>query len=236
MNDHVWFITGTSRGIGLEMTRQLLDSPANTVIAACRAPSKASALHELATSAKGTLHVVPVDVDGRESIHACAAEVARILGDKGVDYVINNAGVNTTQEDHAFTMGVDAMTKNFHTNVAGPAHVAQAFCALLEKSGKKTLVNISSVLGSNGTDYGASHASYSVSKAAVNMLTTKQAKERPDLTVISLCPGWLQTEMGGPKAPHPVDVGVAGLLHVIQSLTPDKSGRFFNFEGKELPW
>ena len=83
-----------SRGIGLELTRQLLQSPTNTVIAACRTPSKAVALQDLAKVGKGTLHVVKVDLDDTESIRAAAEEVARILGNKGVDYIINNAGVS----------------------------------------------------------------------------------------------------------------------------------------------
>lgn len=77
----------------MEMTRQLLESPLNTVIAACRNPSKAAVLNELANDAKGTLHVVKLDADDERSIHACAAEVAQIVGDTGVDYVVNNAGV-----------------------------------------------------------------------------------------------------------------------------------------------
>ena len=115
----VWFITGyvkaslsaqhaspnhtcvcsigsTSRGIGLEMTKQLLKTPTNTVIAACRNPSKADALRTLADGAKGKLQIVALDVLDRESIRKCAEEVAGIVGDKGIDYLVNNAGVVRT--------------------------------------------------------------------------------------------------------------------------------------------
>ncbi|KAI0737529.1 NAD-P-binding protein [Daedaleopsis nitida] len=234
--DNIWFITGTNRGIGLEMTRQLLESPLNTIIAACRNPLNATALNELANDAKGQLHVVKLVVDDERSIRACANEVAQIIGDKGVDYVVNNAAVNTGHEDYAYSMDVGTMVEVFKTNVAGPAYVAQAFRSLLEKSRKKTIVNISSTLGSVGSDFGAWHASYSVTKAALNMLTYKLAKDRPDITVVSMCPGWLQTDMGGPGATHPVSVGAGGMLNVIQSLTPEKTGKFFNFKGEEVPW
>ncbi len=80
----------TSRGIGLEMTRQLLRTPSNTVIAACRNPSKADALRALAD---GKLHIVALDVVDRESVRKCAEEVTALVGDKGLDYLVNNAGV-----------------------------------------------------------------------------------------------------------------------------------------------
>ena len=82
---------------------------------------------------------------------------------------------NLNQEDYAFTMDVEVLQKVFHTNVAGAAYVAHAFLPLLEKSRKKTIVNISSTLGSMGADYGAYHSSYSISKAALNMLVRLSA-------------------------------------------------------------
>ena len=108
-----WFITGYARspwhaarrltflppsaspGIGLEMTRQLLQSSSNTVIAACRTPSKAVALKDLQKEAKGKLHVVKIDIDNPESIRACADETTQALGNKGIDYIVNNAAVKS---------------------------------------------------------------------------------------------------------------------------------------------
>ena len=74
------------------------------------------------------------------------------------------------QNDGAFEGNVDALVKTFVTNVAGPAYVSHAFLPLLEKGGKKTIVNISTTLGSIGTDFGPGQTSYSISKAALNML------------------------------------------------------------------
>ena len=87
------------------MTRQLLQSPTNTVLAACRTPSKAVALQDLAKEAAGTLHVMKLDVDNTESIRASADEAAKILGNTGIDYIVNNAGV---RERHGpYIPGVD---------------------------------------------------------------------------------------------------------------------------------
>ncbi|KAI0779719.1 NAD-P-binding protein [Fomes fomentarius] len=233
---YIWFITGTNRGVGLELTRQLLEVPSNTVIAACRSPSKATALQTLQHSAKGTLHIVELEVTDRESVQAAEVEVARLVGDRGIDYLINNVGVNLVQEDQAFSMDIDILQQVFATNVAGTASVSQVFLPLVEKSTKKTIVNISSTYGSVSADFGPLHASYSISKNALSMLTYKQAKERPDLTVVAMCPGWLQTDMGGPNAMNHVSVGVHGVIKTVLSLAPENSGQFRNHEGGFVAW
>ena len=114
-SETVWFVTGyandlahfvftnlichrshvhrTSRGIGLEITKQLLQSPDNIVLAACRTPSKADALQALTASAGARLHILRLDVDDTQSINDAAGEAAQIVGDKGIDYLINNAGI-----------------------------------------------------------------------------------------------------------------------------------------------
>ncbi|RPD53683.1 NAD-P-binding protein [Lentinus tigrinus ALCF2SS1-6] len=233
---YVWLVTGSNRGIGLELVKQLVSSPSNFVIAACRNPSKASELQRLVDSAEGTLRLVALDVSDMESISKAAQEVSGIVGDKGVDYLVNNAGVNPGGRDTAFSMDVNILEEVFVTNVVGPAYIAQAFSGLVEKSAKKTIVNVSSTLGSMGADYGTQCTSYSLTKAALNMLTYKEAKEKPEITAISMCPGWLQTDMGGEGATHPVSVGVAGIVKTVLSLKPEDSGQFFNFKGEKVPW
>ena len=87
----------TSSGIGLEITKQLLESPNTVVLAACRSPSNASALQDLTVSAGGRLHVLLLDVNDAESIRDAAGKAAQIVGDRGIDYLINNAGVVSCQ-------------------------------------------------------------------------------------------------------------------------------------------
>ncbi|KAI0367404.1 NAD-P-binding protein [Pilatotrama ljubarskyi] len=233
---HVWLITGSNRGIGLELTKQLLQSPSNIIVAACRDPSKADALSALAQSNKGRVHIIQLDIADRKSVTDSVQKVTAALGEKGIDYLINNAGVNEAGQDSAFTMDLDVLQHTFLINVAGTAHVSQAYLPLLEKGTKKTIVNVSSSLGSIGFDLGPIYASYSITKTALNMLTYKQAKERPDLTVISMCPGHLKTDLGGPNAPLDVSVGVAGVLKVVHALKPEDSGKFFSHDGALRPW
>ncbi|OJT03939.1 hypothetical protein TRAPUB_4340, partial [Trametes pubescens] len=82
-----------SRGIGLELVKQLLESPNNLVIAACRTPEKAVALNALKSSAKGSLHVIRLEVTDFDSVRAVPQAIAPILGEHGLDYLINNAGI-----------------------------------------------------------------------------------------------------------------------------------------------
>lgn len=83
----------TSRGIGLELTRQLLADPSNFIIATCRTPDKATALHALKDGAKGTLHVVALDVADEASIRDSRKPVEEALGGRGLDYLYNNAAI-----------------------------------------------------------------------------------------------------------------------------------------------
>lgn len=80
-----------NRGIGLELVRQLLASPANLVVAAVRSHEKAKTLMGLEEGAKGTLHVVQLDVADFDDVRGFPARLAPILGDTGLDYLINNA-------------------------------------------------------------------------------------------------------------------------------------------------
>lgn len=71
-------------------------SPTNLVVASVRTPEKATALLDLRSTAKGTLHVIKLDVSDFASVRASAKEIEAILGDSGLDYLINNAGVVRT--------------------------------------------------------------------------------------------------------------------------------------------
>ncbi|KAL1946993.1 hypothetical protein VTO73DRAFT_13954 [Trametes versicolor] len=246
--NYTWFITGANRGIGLKLTKQLLESPANTVLAACRDPAKADALNALARTAPGRVHVLPLEITDRESVKDAARAVREIVGEPGLDYLINNAAIvrpppslyrfrNVEEWDAPSTLQREVMQAVFATNVVAPAYITQLFLPLVVKSTKKTVVNVSSTLGSLGADgFGTRSTSYAISKAALNMVTYKQQKECPDIVFISMCPGWLRTDMGGEDAPNDVATGVAGVLKTIEGLTLADSGKFFNFKGAIVPW
>ncbi|KAI0656139.1 NAD-P-binding protein [Cubamyces menziesii] len=236
MSKHIWLITGSNRGIGLETAKQLLDSPENVVLATCRKPSQATALAQLAESAPGRLHVIELDTNDDASVRQSVEQASSIVGDSGIDYLINNAAINEGMGTVSSTMDLDILTREFRVNVLGPARVYQAYLPLVAKSQKKTVVNMSSRLGSIGNNCGTLYTTYSITKTALNMLTYKEHAERPDLVFIAMDPGHLKTELGGPTAVLEVSVGVKGVLNVIGRLQAEDSGKFFSFRGEVHPW
>ena len=86
----------SSRGIGLELVRQLLASPQNLVVATCRTPDTATALHALKDSAKGTLHVLKLDTSDKNSMDGVVGPLSEVLGEQGLDYLVNNAAIVRT--------------------------------------------------------------------------------------------------------------------------------------------
>lgn len=82
-----------NRGIGLELTKQLLATPSNTIIAASRNPSQATALQALSDSAKARVHLVTLDISNKASVQASVKETEAIVKNGGIDYLVNNAGI-----------------------------------------------------------------------------------------------------------------------------------------------
>lgn len=217
------FITGANRGIGLELARQCAGR-GQTVIATARKPEEAGDLR------KSGARVLALDVADANSIEACAAE----LGETPIDLLINNAGVSSksprleacTQEELARVLSVNAI---------GPVLVTKALLKNVKSGEGKLVVNITSVLGSIAKNEGGSYG-YRASKAALNMFTSCMAKEHGDITFIAMHPGWVQTDMGGEKAPLKADESVSSMLVAIGRLTKADSGRFLNFDGTTIPW
>lgn len=232
-----WLITGASRGIGLELVKQLLISPHVVLFATCRDPQSATSLLALGdcNSINGKLYVVRMDVTNEASIISAKDEVAGILQGRGLDYLINNAGV-APQDDRTTTLNTNDLISTVIVNVAGPALVTRTFIPLIEQGDRKVIANVSSALASISTDWGREHTSYSISKYGLNMLTYKLAKERPDLTPLLLDPGWVKTDMVGSNALLEVHESVTGIIQVVKNVTAKDAGRFIDYTGQTVPW
>ncbi|KAI0816811.1 C-signal [Trametes gibbosa] len=233
-----WLIAGSSRGIGFEIVRQLLGSPENVVVAACRTPEKAFKLAELQkTAAPGALHIIQLDMSDFESIRASAVPLGTILGEMGLDYLVNNAAIGVF--DAAFELDPEALLASFRTNTIGPALLSQVALPFLEKGRMKKILHISSTAGSITSSPTLTQrpiTSYALSKAALNMLAYKQKLERPDLTIIALCPGYVKTDLAGPDALLEPEESIRGILKVITSATLADSGKYLRYNGETIPW
>jgi len=225
-----YFITGASRGIGLEFVKQLITSSSNIVIATARKP--AAPLTEL--QGEGKLHVLSLDVSNKASIAECGKEVAKITD--RVDYLLNVAGINFGGDD-ASTVKAENLTEMFNVNVISQVLTVQALESLFQKG--TVIMNMTSGLGSCDDTlhkHGKQSTGYSISKAAVNMLAVKQALHYEDCIVISMDPGWVQTDMGGPNAVLPVGESVKNILKCLHGLKKDDSGYCFLYDGSRVPF
>jgi len=227
-------VTGANRGIGLEFTRQLLVRGAR-VFAACRQPGKALKLTELAAAHPGRLSVLPLDLTKERSIAELARETAALID--GLDLVINNAGMLVGGERFG-ELVAKTFVDTFTTNVVGPLLLIQALAPLLSRGATPKIVNLSSELGSLSATDSFYTPSYGISKAGLNMVTRLLAAqlEPSAITVISLNPGWVRTDMGGARAPVTPAASVAGMLCLIDGLQRRDSGRFFDHAGAAIDW
>jgi NAD(P)-dependent dehydrogenase (short-subunit alcohol dehydrogenase family) len=219
-------ITGANRGLGLELARQL-DSQGYTVIGTARKPGRATELNELG------VRVEQLDVTDPASI----ASLASTLDGVPIDLLINNAGFfdrsNRTLEEVDF----EVMARTLDVNAMGPLRVTRALLPNLALAKGRTIVSVSSQMGSVTSNSG-SYYSYRASKAALNqlMVTLAHELENDDYTCVVMHPGWVRTDMGGQNATLSPEESVRGMIQVIESLTTGDNGRFLDYSGEELPW
>ncbi|PYH54877.1 SDR family oxidoreductase [Aspergillus niger CBS 101883] len=248
-----YLVTGASRGIGLELVRQLAAKTSETVqtISAAARTSGGPLFQELLQQHPDRVIFVPLDVTEKESVKNAVTHVATALNGKGLDVLINNAGVMTP----GTVENMDDLEDTLRVNVGGVHLVTREFLPLLRNGNKKRIVNISTSVGSiqlQPTYRAMPTPSYKISKAALNMLTVlySQELEAEGFTVFCVSPGWLKTDMGSDDADLPVDTGVSAVLDAVLTTGKEKNGRFLNilvpgwennpgmnqYDGKELPW
>jgi NAD(P)-dependent dehydrogenase (short-subunit alcohol dehydrogenase family) len=222
-------ITGASRGLGLEFARQYAND-AWRVIATCRDPAGAADLEAV----EGALHIHALDVTDRDGLRA----LARTLEGQAVDLLINNAGI-FGPDDMAFgDMDYGAWADVLGVNALAPYAVTECFAGHVAASDLKTVVSITSRMGSIASIDKGGACIYRSSKAALNAVMKGLSHELKSMgiTVAVLHPGWVKTDMGGPDASIDAPVSVSGLRRVIAGLKPGDSGKFFNYDGDEIPW
>jgi len=229
-------ITGANRGIGFELTRQFLQQGDAHIFATCRRPERADALNELAREYAGRVTVLQLDINDEASISAVVKAVAAKTD--ALDLLINNAGIGG--DEGGRIMGQLTATEVSHvigTNAVAPLILTQACCDLLKKGDNPRVVMISSGMGSLQRAGGSSYA-YRMSKAAMNMAARVLAFDSAmtGITTIAVNPGWVRTDMGGPSASLAPDFSARSLLRLIKGLSTADNGKFFQYDGSELPW
>ena len=227
-------VTGANRGLGLEFTRRLLDR-GDHVLAACREPGHATTLNALAGEHPGRLHVLPLDVAEARSRAAFAGELPLVLEGRRIDLLLNNAGVLHSGERFG-SLDEAQLGHSFRVNAAGPLLLTQALAPLLAEGAR--VVNLSSRLGSMALTTRFGTPGYAIGKAALNMATVQLAHALAGrgIVVVAASPGWVRTDMGGSEAETPPEEAVGALLHRIEALGDDDSGRFIGTDGDSIAW
>ncbi|CAG5958446.1 unnamed protein product [Menidia menidia] len=244
-------VTGAGRGLGLQIVQTLASGgfAPGRIIATARDPGAAETLQELAKK-HPNVHIVPLDVVSQESIEQCAEEVGRLVGEDGLNCLINNAGINLVADFHSVT--AEKMMENFHTNAVAPLMITKAFLPLLKRAASRggamgirraAVVNMTSLLGSVELNWGERANNfkwypYRTSKSALNMVSRCMAVDlEPDgILCMAIHPGWVRTDMGGSEAPLSPEESISSVLSVIGGLTEKDHGSFLNFTGEQLPW
>lgn len=221
-----YFVTGCTRGLGLEFARQL-SARGDDVLATARDPDRVGELGSF------PVRVVGLDVADRWSIE----NLSDPTGETPIDVLINNAGVSSTSKTLA-ECDHDELLRVFAINSVAPVMVAKSLLGNLRLGARRVIVNISSQLGSITNNTGGSSYGYRASKAALNMFTTCMANQlkTEGFTCVALHPGWVKTDMGGPDAPLTPPQSVRQILAVIDRLTPADNGKFLSYDGKPISW
>ncbi len=230
MTVHQVLITGANRGLGLEFTKQYAADGWN-VLACCRHPQSAMALQALA-AVHSHVKIHPLDVADFEQIDALAVQ----LNDQAIDVLINNAGVYPSSSFG--DTNYDEWAQGFKVNSMAPLKMAEAFVQHVTRSQLKKIATLSSKMGSIDDNGSGESYSYRSSKCAVNMVMKSLSIDlKPyGISVVTLHPGWVQTDMGGSNAMISAATSVTGLRQVIEQLNTASTGKFIAYDGKAINW
>ncbi|XP_052759062.1 C-factor [Galleria mellonella] len=239
-------ITGANRGLGLGMVKYLLkQNKAEKIFATCRSPSEE--LQKLLQDNKN-LHVIQLDVKNTDKFEEVALQISRVVGDNGLNLLINNAGV-TTKYTKINLVKPEQLLENLAVNTIAPIILTKTLLPLLKKASeansdkpvgieRAAVINMSSVLGSIAQNDQGGFYPYRCSKAALNAATKSMSIDlkKDQILVASMHPGWVKTDMGGNKAPLDVATSINGIFDTIYKLREEDSGKFLQYDGTELPW
>ena len=222
------FITGGNRGIGKGLVRLL--GKDNNIVFSVRDIKKGEDTLKMLKEVKAKY--VLLDVNDIESIYNAKQEI-KINMDQ-IDLLFNNAGILIPEyEVPAFETSEDSILKTFEINTLGPLRVIKSLLNLIPRGGR--IVNISSGMGQLDDMEGGSLA-YRLSKTSLNALTKILSIELKDrgIKINAICPGWVQTDMGGRNATLTVRESVEKIADfALNKNFPN--GKFLR-HGEVLPW
>lgn len=218
----VALVTGSSRGIGFEVARQLAGRGFEVIVTSREESAAAEAARKIGARSHA------LDTASPESIAALARSLTRL------DVLVNNAAILLDEGESILSTSAETFEATMRTNALGPLLMTQAVAPLLRRSRAARVVNVTSGAGqiSSMSSYAPA---YSISKAALNAITVMLANALPSARVNCIDPGWVRTDMGGPHAPRSVEEGAAGIVWAATLPDGGPTGGFFH-DGERMEW
>jgi NAD(P)-dependent dehydrogenase (short-subunit alcohol dehydrogenase family) len=224
-------IVGASRGLGLGLAAELARRGWQ-VIATVRTPDVPGELAAAVAKSPGRISTAMLDVESKSSVDALVVTLA-----KGkLDLLFLNAGIAGPKHQSVDEVTAAELAALFTTNAIAPVRIARRLLPNVVDGGR--IAFMSSRMGSVADNLSGGMDLYRASKAALNSLTRSfvaTAAHDRKVSVLTLHPGWVRTDMGGAAAPLSILESVSGLADVIESAQTVKH-RFLDYQGAELPW
>jgi NAD(P)-dependent dehydrogenase (short-subunit alcohol dehydrogenase family) len=233
MTEPTLLVTGANRGIGLEWVRQA-SRDGWLVHATCRDPARAKELSTLAAESGGRVQVHALEVRDPAAVDALATTLAGVA----IDVLLNNAGVYGQSDGGFGRTDAELWRQTFDINVIAPMKLMEAFVDHVAASTQKCMVAISSKMGSITDNTSGGVYVYRSSKAALNMVMRSVSIDLAarGITAVTLHPGWVRTDMGGPNALMEPEESVSAMRRIVAGLRILDAGRFIAPSGEDIPW
>jgi len=249
-------ITGTNRGIGLAMLKYVTNNSDSDVQIFAMSRNSSEAQDSLCERAN--VHYIKIDVTDQASVQAAAETVKSILGDAGLNVLINNAGATSADVfAPSLQTSPEEMYRMFDINSVSTHRVVTAFYPFLKASAdaqkdlplcaaRGAIVNFSSITASIELAPAFQRSmvfGYAVAKCAVNMMTKFYAAEFKEdgIAAVAVHPGWVQSDMGAAggdfgKGDITTDECAEHMLNIVQNITEELSGYYLKKDCEKLPF
>jgi NAD(P)-dependent dehydrogenase (short-subunit alcohol dehydrogenase family) len=229
-NGRVALVSGGNRGIGLEICRQLAQGGLTVVMGSRDEENGKRAAEGL----PGNVVVRQLDVSDEASVDRLASFVEEEFG--RLDVLVNNAAIANDEGQRGAQADLRRVREALEANLLGAWRLCEIAIPLMQRNGYGRIVNISTGLAAL-ENMGGGSPGYRVSKTALNALTRILASELRGSGVLvnSVEPGWVQTDMGGSRAPRPVEEGAEGVVWAATLPNNGPTGGFFR-DRRQIPW
>ncbi|KAG8667803.1 hypothetical protein FPOAC2_13002 [Fusarium poae] len=225
-------IIGANRGIGLNLLKAFLARSWNAT-ATIRPQSRNDP--SISDLKKTGAKILEIDYLVEETIE----NAAKAYGDKPLDILINVGGLPPHPKPWV-EQSSDLMVERFRVMAVGPFLAIKHFLPSLEKAKEPKVINISSSFGSISTNSFGTCMAYRTAKAALNQVSVTLAREWKDegrkTTIVCFEPGFLSTRLTNWDGEDDMETSIAGLMSVIESVTPQDSGGFMKWDGTKIPF